>query len=122
MSLSDDLHQQIAAYVGGRIDADDLFGLLVTAAPAITPTSDAAVRQMWGMAFSLLSELSSGETDEDAVRDGLREFLGGTTPHIHGLRQMTSFSTAATEFESQVVLTLGRAPSPADTPHAEALV
>jgi hypothetical protein len=90
MSLSDDLHQQIVAYVGGKIDADDLFGFLVSTAPDVTPTSDVMIRQTWGTAFSLLSELSSGETDEDGVRDELRELAGGATAHVHGQRQVAS--------------------------------
>jgi len=100
MNLDDEIRQQIAAYLAGVIDADALFGFLVSCTPDVTSSSDAALRKLWGTAMGALSELSSGETTELSVYSELGEFV---SPQPTGRIARFSLTFERAAFELPVV-------------------
>ena len=75
MNLGDELRHQIQSYVARAIDADTLFGWLASVAHEAPECSDGFVREVWGVALLLLSELSSSHLNEDEVRHRLTELV-----------------------------------------------
>jgi hypothetical protein len=73
MDLSDELHRHIRLYLDGASDADALFGWLASVAPEASGAPEDAVRELWGTAFLLLSELSAGDVREDEVQRELAD-------------------------------------------------
>jgi len=104
MGLGDEICQHIAMYLTGACDVDDLFGWLASVGPEVTPASDSAVRECWGVAFSLLSELSSGELDEDAVRDELQALIGDVEQHGRSESLMKKVSSGRAATSTHVTL------------------
>jgi hypothetical protein len=98
MDLDNDIRQQIAAYLAGAIDADDLFGFLVGCTSDITPSSPAVLRDVWGTALGALSEFSSGEIEETDVRNQLQVLIS---------QQVTGVTTQPTVTFTQSWFDLG---------------
>jgi hypothetical protein len=100
MALIDEIRTQIAAYLNHDCDANALFGFLGTVVDRVPNSHSNATNQLWGAAYSALSELSSSEVTEEEARAELASVLNaprmvGQTGAYAQARPMHNSSTGA---------------------------